>query len=313
VSQIPQATNGPGGGVLTANLFCMGSMIAWAIGFPAAEFLLLTWDPMALIVARLMLAVGLMIPVWILADGPAALLTARWGRGTFVGGFGFGIGAYLMLLGQALADPVTVAIVASTMPAVAAVFEVLFDGRRLRRGFVVGVMLVLIGGLVATGANPLQGNVGLGAGLALISVISFTWGSRAAVRDFPDLSPIGQTTITLAGALFISVAAYAVVGILGLPGIRSAPLDATGWTALAIYAVAAMALSQLLWLLGVGRLGVALAAFHINSAMFYVMIIMVTLGAAWNWIQVLGAAIVALGVFVAQMWRKRLSPAPPRR
>ncbi|WP_291837882.1 hypothetical protein [Limimaricola sp.] len=44
----------------------------------------------------------------------------------------------------------------------------------------------------------------------------------------------------------------------------------------------------------------AVAAFHINIAPFYVMMILLALGGVWNWPQAIGAAIVALGVVLAQ-------------
>jgi drug/metabolite transporter (DMT)-like permease len=69
---------------------------------------------------------------------------------------------------------------------------------------------------------------------------------------------------------------------------------------LAVYAVVGMALSQALWLAAVGKLGVALAAFHINIAPFYVMLIMLALGGGWDWRAVIGAAVVAFGVLIAQ-------------
>ena len=64
-----------------------------------------------------------------------------------------------------------------------------------------------------------------------------------------------------------------------------------------------MALSQVMWVASVGRLGVAVASFHINVAPFYVMLLMLALGAGWNWTQALGGAIVVLGVVVAQRRR----------
>ena len=64
--------------------------------------------------------------------------------------------------------------------------------------------------------------------------------------------------------------------------------------------VGSLALSQVLWIKSVGRLGIGLAALHINAAPFYVMLILFAFGAPWNWTQALGAAIVGLGVLVAQ-------------
>ena len=82
-------------------------------------------------------------------------------------------------------------------------------------------------------------------------------------------------------------------------------IDASQIGLLAIYAVAGMALSQVMWIASVGKLGVAVASFHINVAPFYVMLIMVALGDDWSWSKAVGAAIVIAGVIVAQK--------PPRR
>jgi drug/metabolite transporter (DMT)-like permease len=62
----------------------------------------------------------------------------------------------------------------------------------------------------------------------------------------------------------------------------------------------AFALSQLLWVASAGRLGVAVAAFHVNVAPFYTMLILLALGGVWSWPQAIGAAIVAFGVVLAQ-------------
>lgn len=290
----------PGGVAMRANAICMLSMITWAAGFPAAEYLLATWDPLALITARLMMAVGFLIPVWILVDGPQALLRARWGRGTLVGGIGFGGGAYLLLLGQDLSDPVTVTVVAAGMPVIAAIVEVLFDGRRLRRNFVFGIALAVLGGLVVSGANVRDSAPGLGALMALISVICFTWGSRATVRDFPELSAVGQTTLTLAGAMIFTSVLLIATRLAGFGGAVSEPVDTIQWAMLAVYALGAMALSQLLWIMGVGRLGIAIAGMHLNVAPFYVMLMVVALGGVWSWLQGVGALLIALGVVLAQ-------------
>ena len=61
-----------------------------------------------------------------------------------------------------------------------------------------------------------------------------------------------------------------------------------------------MALSQFLWIISVGRLGVAVASFHVNLAPFYVMVILVAMGGDWGWAQAIGAAVVAMGVVIAQ-------------
>ena len=48
---------------LTGNGLAVASMLTWAAGFPAAEILLQTWPPVALLLARLALFVVVMVPI----------------------------------------------------------------------------------------------------------------------------------------------------------------------------------------------------------------------------------------------------------
>ncbi|WP_101067238.1 DMT family transporter [Roseovarius salinarum] len=284
---------------LSGNAVCVGSMMLWAAGFPAAEMLLRTWSTLALISARLLVAVLFLVAVWAVLDGPRVLARARWGRGLMVGSLGFGLGTWLLLVGQKLTDPVTVAIIASSSPIAAALIEVWRDGRRLTTHFAVGVAAAVAGGVVATGGG-VPAEFGLGALAAVASCFLFAWGSHAAARDFPELSVTGRATVTLAGGLVFAGALYLGAVQLGFDSAPAAPVDAGQLGLLGIYAVCAMGLSQLLWIASVGRLGIGLASFHINVAPFYVMVIMLVLGAAWSWPQAIGAAIVGAGVVLAQ-------------
>lgn len=296
---------GPQRGAVAANAICLAAMVTWAMGFPAAERLLANWDPLFLSTARILLAVAVLLPAWIAIDGPQAVLGARWGRGMGVGAIGFGAGAYLLLLAQSLTDPVTVSIVAATMPAVGAVLEIVLDGRRRGAKFASGVALTVAGAAVATGIGGGEGQVVLGAGIALASVVVYTWASRASVVELPELSRLGQTTLTLAGAaLFSAVVALGMWALFDAQPLRG-PVDGAQLADLAVYAVAAMALSQLLWLTGVGRLGVGVASLHVNAAPFYVMILVVAAGGDWHLRQLVGACLVGAGIFIAQMPRRR--------
>jgi drug/metabolite transporter (DMT)-like permease len=71
-------------------------------------------------------------------------------------------------------------------------------------------------------------------------------------------------------------------------------------------AVGSAALAQSLWIRGAAGLGILLASFHMNAVPFYVMVVMVMfLGASWNWWQAGGAALVGIGVWVAQSGARR--------
>lgn len=296
---------GAGGApMLSGNALAVGSMILWAAGFPAAEILLQDWHPVVLISLRLLMAMAVLLPLWAIADGGRSLRNAPWVKGIRIGFFGFGLATTLLLFAQWYTDPVTVALIASATPILATLIEVWEGQRRLTRNFVVGMILSVIGGTVAVGklAGP---DLGLGLLLALLSGFLFSWASNAAVRQLPTLSPIGRSTITFAGAsVFVAIMLSTSLIFNLVPWPDTITLPQLGH--LAIYAVAAMALSQILFIASVGRIGIALTAFHLNISPFYVMIIMVSLGGDWNLNAVMGATIVAFGV----LWSQRPSRAP---
>lgn len=293
---MPDQTRQP---LLTANLMCMASMFIWAASLPAAEPLIAALPPLPLTAMRMTLAAIALFPAWWIADGGRAVLRARWGRGLLIGALAFGGGAFLLVLGQLLSDPVTTAIVAASMPVVGIALEVALDGRRLTPALVAGLVLSLVGGLVALSRGGAPG-LGLGALACLGSVIVFTLGSRLTVTAFPDLTPIGRTAITLVGAAVGTLLAAGLQVAAGGTAGDWIGIGASGWVAMLIYSVGGLGLSQVLWIRSVGSLGIGLAALHINAAPFYVMLILFGLGHPWNWMQALGAVIVGLGVLVAQ-------------
>lgn len=297
----------PAPGLVKANLLCMASMIIWAAGLPASQPLIEILPPLALTAARMGLAALVLLPLWIAADGMGALRQARWGRGLLIGGSTIGLGAVCLVIGQSLSDPVTVAIISAGMPVVGMAIEVILDGRRVTPALMIGLALGLIGALVAidlTGARP---GFGWGALLCLVSVLTFTIGSRWTVTALPGLSPIGGTTVTIAGAAVATgLAAIFQQLVTGHPA-PWALLTGWNWAALVFYALCSMALSQVLWIGSVGRLGIGLAALHINATPFYVMLILFAFGDPWLWHQALGALIVGIGVLAAQnlLWPRR--------
>ncbi len=285
--------------VFSGNSLAIASMLTWAAGFPAAELLLQSWPPVALLTARLALAIVFMVPIWVLIDGPARVLRARWGHAMLVGGFGLGTGMFLIIVAQKLTDPVTVAIIASCAPLVATLLELASGTRRLKWNFALGVVVSIVGGLIATSAvAPAQ--LGLGAACAVLSTGLFCWASMATARDFPELSQMGRTTITFTGGLVMATILLVGSSHMGMNVMPSKSVDLEQAGMLVIYALISMGLSQLLFVSSIGKLGVALASFHINIAPFYVMVIMVVLGEEWNWTRALGAAIVAVAVVLAQ-------------
>lgn len=285
--------------VLSGNGLAVASMLTWAAGFPAAEVLLQTWPPVALFAARLALAVAVMLPLWVLIDGPRRVWNAPWARAMLVGGVGLGLGMFLLIVAQKLTDPVTVALIASCAPLMAAVLELSAGTRRLRWNFVLGVLVSIFGGIIATSAiAPAQ--LGLGAGCAILATALFCWASMATARDFPDLGQTGRATITFIGGLVMASVLLCGAVQFGFDAMPAAAFDMKQAGMLAIYALISMGLSHVFFIASIGRIGVTLTAFHINVAPFYVMVIMLVLGETWDWTRALGAGIVAFALVLAQ-------------
>ena len=287
--------------VITANIACFMAMLMWAVGFPSGEILLETWGAISLLSIRILIAVSLLMIFWIVAEGMPTVLAAPWGRGLTVGGIGFGFGAILLLVGQKMSDPVTPAIVASMMPIASASIEVVLDKRKLYLQLLGGIVLAMVGGLLATGVRLSNGKFGLGALFCLLAIFLFAWATRKTTRDFKTLSSLGQTTVTLVGALVISLMVHGSFLVLGFGETEIGNMDSRHIMILLIFSLPAIAISQLLWIWAAGRLGILMASLHMNAVPFYVMLIVVMfLGDPWRWDQAIGAVLVATGVLLAQ-------------
>jgi drug/metabolite transporter (DMT)-like permease len=286
--------------LLIANLICLASMVIWASGLPAANLIIPHMPPIALTAARALLATAVLLPIWWLLEGRAAVLGADWLRGAWVGFVTLGLASVFVVIALQFNDPVTVAIVTAIMPVAGILLECVADRRPFTRALALGLVLSLIGGIVAVSGSEGELTFGIGVLAALASVLCYTWGSRETVRALPDLSPLGRSTVTVGGG-----AAVALVAALADGMIRGAwpAWQAIGWpefAGLAIFGIGSMAISQLLWIISVGRIGIGAASMHMNAVPFYVMLIVFLTGGPWSWLQTFGAAIVVLGALVAQ-------------
>ncbi len=290
----------PASARLTGNLAAAGSNIVWAAGFPAAEALIDSWPRLSLVAGRFAMALLLLLPLVLLVEGWPRRVP--WGRVLWIGGFGLGGTAILILSAQTVTDPVTVAVISSVSPLAATVIEWWKERRPLTRAFLWGLLASVVGGLIASaGGEAGTGNLLLGGLFAVGSAFLYSWSAYETARCLPGRSGLTQGMLTIAGGLLAMLLVVAVWGLLGRE-VAPAPegLGALRFGQLAVYGMGGLALAQVLFMVGVQRIGVALTSFHLNIAPFYVMVIMLALGGTWSWMQVVGAVIVAAGVLVAQ-------------
>lgn len=282
-----------------ANLICMASMIIWAAGLPSGDHLIPLMAADQLNTLRMVSGAGALLPLWIALEGWGALGRVNWLKGILNGSL-IGLGAWLLVEGQARGGAVTVAVISALLPVVGIILEVLFDGRRLTLALVLGLILSVIGAFLAMDFERGGMTLGLGALLCFGSVVTFSIGSRFTVTAFPDQTPLGRTALSLTGAFLGALAVSLTKLALGAP-----PPDVSAWGgkelgAVFMYGVGSLAIAQYLFIICVERLGIGLSSIHINAAPFYVMLILFAFGQPWNWTQAGAAAVVGLGVLLAQ-------------
>lgn len=286
--------------LFVANALCMLSMVVWSIGLPAISHLVQIMPPLTLTAYRLGISGVVLVLAWGFWEGWSTVRHAPWLRGIGIGFVVMGVVAVMVAIAIKLTDPVTVAIVTALMPLVGIALECLLDGRRLTLALVLGMLLSLVGGLVALDVSGATPALGLGALAAFVSVLAFAWGSRASVISLPDLTPLGRTAITVGGAGISMSALAAVVAYSGGASVDWSAFGLLEVGALLLSSIGSVALSQTLWIISVGLIGIGISSLHMNAVPFYVMLITLTLGGSWNWAQAIGAAIVVAGVCVAQ-------------
>jgi drug/metabolite transporter (DMT)-like permease len=286
--------------LLTANLICLASMVVWAAGLPAADLIIPHMPPVALTAARTSLAAVVLLPVWLALEGRQVVLGADWLRGAWVGFIALGVASFFVILALQFNDPVTVAIVTAIMPVAGILLECVADRRPFTRALAIGLVLSVAGGLIAVRGSEGQLDFGIGVLAALASVLCYTWGSRETVKALPDLTPLGRVTITVAGCAAVALVAAVGDGLIRGSWPHWSAIGLPEFAGLAIFGIGSMAVSQLLWIISVGRIGIGAASMHMNAVPFYVMLMVFLLGGPWNWWQTLGAGIVVLGALIAQ-------------
>ena len=287
-------------GVLKSNFVCVFSILLFAMGFPAAEYLLDDWDVVSVITARNVFSFILIFLIWISIEGVQKVKSAQWLKGTLIGVAGFGIGAFLILYLQSLTSPVIAALAVATMPVFAVSLEMLLDGRKMTVWFFCGVILVLWGGYIASGASMSQSNIGFAILIGFLGVALFAWGSRATVKSLPGMTNLGQVSVTSLGMALLSIVLYFICTIFMdlTNSVSSITLKHLGL--ILIYAWLGLGISQILWIKAVSQLGIGIASFHLNAVPFYVMLMLFLLGDQWIWRQAIGALVVITGVIIAQ-------------
>ena len=285
----------------SGNLFCALAMVFFAAGFPAAELLLENSAVIAVISLRNAVGFAVLLLFLRLLQRQTEIFSLPWRAGFLFGFVGFGFGSVMLLVAQSMSDATTAALAVAAMPITAIALEVVLDKRPLTLRFVFSVLLVLIGGVLASGFMVQTLSVGMGFAIGLIGSGFFAWGSRQTVKKLPDLNPLSRTTVTTGGMVTFCLICWIGVEILWQNSATLSITTSQEILLLLIYSILGLSISQVLWIKSVADIGVGIASFHLNATPFYVMVIIFLLGGGWNWIQTVGVLIVLSGAILAQL------------
>lgn len=287
---------------LLGNLVTICGMALWSTGFPVTELLLESWHPLLLTPARLGLASLSLAGFLLLAGRGRELRGVPWRAIIKYGAIGIGFATLLLITGQFYSDPVTVSIITTAVPLVAAVMGFLAGDERLNPAILAGVALAISGGVLATLARAGEGPGFQGGELLIIcSTTLFVWYTRGTVKHLSGVSAIAKVVLTLGAGAAVLLPVALVAGLSGAVELRY-DLSPRSLALLLWLGCVAVGLSMTCWLTGCRLLGsVTIAAIHQNSVPIFVMLASLAIGGQLFLGQIWGALLVIAGALLAQL------------
>jgi len=286
---------------LQGNLLAVLSMLLWATSFPITDVLLNTWDPLSLAMIRLS-GTGLVLAL------PAMIRMKRsawqsWPlkEAFLTGALGIGIGTALMNFGIRYSNPINIAVIATTVPVVSIIMGALRGEERVTLKAAIAICLSLAGGVLVS-VSSLQTQAGFEGGelLMITAVILWTWYSRISVTRLLVIPALPRVMLGMiaGGMALLPIIAIVHWGKLAELSFSSTSTDLLLITWLCVFGVGA---AMVYWMMSAERIGVTVAAIHINVVPFYVLMLMLVFGGSLLLSQVAGAVLVAAGVVLAQV------------
>ncbi len=292
--------------MLAANLGMLLVAVSWGTMIPSMTHLLMGWDPFFLAAARYCLPIPAMLALLRFTEGRspwfAGLAVWRW---WLLGTVGIGLFAPLYTLGLQHSNPITAAILSSTSPAITAIVGWLFYRLPIPRRMIPGIALTIIGCIYATYDPALSGTpFDLRGGEIFIIAASacWSWYSITAQRWLLGCTQIRITGMTTLTGSFTLIAAYLIASLAGLGRFPPAAPETTLDIGLFLWlAFVPVMLGNILWHHGVRRLGAVIAALFMNLMPITAILITAALGIAPTAQQLIGGALVLLGIMLAQL------------
>jgi drug/metabolite transporter (DMT)-like permease len=289
----------------TAGLLLLA--VLWGTMVPTISHLLKTWDPLFLAAVRYLGGGPALLPILLLMGwgGVRSARPVAFGRLLFLGAVGIGGYAGLYTFGVAHANPVTAAILSAASPAVATITDRVIFGRRLDRRMLPGLCLAILGCIFATVDFNRAGNPFDLRGGELLILAAFTcwsWYSTAAQRWLEGWSQVKISCVTMTiGGVALTIVYLILAGFGGVPFPPPPPPATEDLLVLLWLVLALVSFGVLLWNFGVKRSGVVTASLYLNLTPIVAILILSIGGTTPNLQQVVGGAMVILGILWAEL------------
>jgi drug/metabolite transporter (DMT)-like permease len=289
--------------MVLANLGLTLMIFFWGAFFPILERLLLSWDVFTITLARQVVGTAVLY-ICVLVERqrkPLPRVTSWWPI-LLLGGVGVTIGSLLTSLGVQYSSGLSSAIISTTNPVGSALTAAALYREPLARGILFGTALSVIGGLIAAlGGQSMEGAHFHGGEIMIVLAnVAWTWMSMAAQRWLRGYSQMQITCYTVAAGAFWLLLLFPVVVATKVVPIQ---MDFSFWSILMVIFAGAfpIALGNFFWHYGVSRIGVVVSSMYNNLLPVAAVAVTVLMGGWFTGWQLLGAGVILVGVFSAQM------------
>ena len=189
---------------ILGNLAFLIGVTIWSTMFPATEYLLINWDPVAITFVRMSGgALVLLVAFALIEDFSTTFRAAPWRKIILLGTVGVSVSTLLFAWGIKLSSAMSAALIATTGPIVATLITRFVYSEPLRKGIVLGVLFAVAGGICAVRGNGDRFDQLKGGELFVLMAMSlWVWYSYNCQRWLSDIPQIAIAALTVtAGAL----------------------------------------------------------------------------------------------------------------
>ncbi len=295
--------------VLWASAGLLATALIWGTMTPLLKVLTEVMDVWLLAALRYVLGLPFLLACMLLVAPPARPPAKLKAAQLAILGLAMTAFSILYTVGVRYSHPVTAVVVLNLGPVISAVMARVMLGTRMAPGFPVALGLALLGGLLVLYGTPGARERGLalqgGEPLLVVGQICWQWYSIRAQQWLGDRGQIGLSTITSAVAALWMVVAYAALWGAGVAG--GAP-QALAWhhvLYLVWICVFGVAVAIVLWNVGVSRVGLPVAALHMNASPVFAVLTAAAIGLPPTGLQIAGGLLVLGGIVYMQLLQVR--------